>query len=171
MQLLGTYDHKLGKYYPGVAVCPPHVQKQKRRRDNYRYTNLLEIDFNKLPVDTFAVVPVVCDVSPRSAEFPGVHLQLDVAVHNIEENIRRMFDSGVAEEFRDAHKPDLDPNVLPAHVDANFLDQNWTHVESFFVERTSTLKNNLGEGPTYTINHNQTRSQTVELTNRSSYVP
>ena len=197
MQLLGTYDHKLGKYFPGVAVCPPHVQKQKRRRDNHRYANLLEVDFNKLPVDTFAVVPVVCDVSPRSAEFPGVHLQLDVAVNNIEQNIRRLFDSGIDDEFKDSETVESslqeqfdvesewvgadeaerkqsqvpDPNVLPAHVDANFLDLNWTHVESFFVERTSTLPKHLGEGPKYNIDQNQTRSQTVGLAKRSSYIP
>ena len=200
MQLLGSYDHKLGKYFPGVVVCPPHAQKQKRRRDTHRYSNILEIDFNKLPVDTFAVVPVVCDVSPRTAEFPGVHLQLDVAVNSMEENFRRAFESATQSAYADSEshvsslqeqfdvkdawvpppadddeeinrhfKPDA--SVLPAHVDVEFLDKNWTHVESFFVERNSTLPNCKGQGPQYTINDNQTRSRTIPLSNRSSYVP
>ena len=194
MQLLGTYDHKLGKYFPGVVVCPPHNQRQKRRRDNHRYSNILEIDFNKLPVDTFAVVPVVCDVSPRTAEFPGVHLQLDVAVNSTEENIRRAFESvskfddsdsqmsSVEEQFdvQDAWEPPiinehmtvkLEESVLPAHVDFEFVDKNWTHVESFFLERASTLPIGVGDGPQYSINYNQTRCRTVPLNNRSSYVP
>ena len=64
MQIIGTYDVSLGKYLPGLDIGFDYFTKKERESDYYlKRTNLIEIDFNKLPDNLFAIVPVFLDDS------------------------------------------------------------------------------------------------------------
>ena len=76
MQVLGTYDVSLRKYIPGLDLGPDflrratqhHSQQQPsplKQKDEqyYNHANVLEINFNELPKQVFAIVPMFLDES------------------------------------------------------------------------------------------------------------
>jgi hypothetical protein len=183
MQLIGTYDHKLGKNCPGISVCPPHLHKRKRRPDDHRFANLFEIEFSKLPEEVFAIVPVIYDDSPLPAEFPELQLQCDLSLSEItlpkkasgrrdsywmtntlEEDseatpLHGQFDVSDAPSHW-ALLEQVGPSmstVAPSHVE--LLDTSWTHLESFFATRQASFEHpNLTGPPKMKISPQQTKS-------------
>ena len=74
MQVIGTYDVSLRKYIPGLDLGPdflrretPHQPQQSTAQHNdehyYNHANVLEINFNDLPKQVFAIVPMFMDES------------------------------------------------------------------------------------------------------------
>ena len=64
MQIIGTYDVSLGKYLPGLDIGFDYFNRKERENSFYsKRTNLIEIDFTKLPDNLFAIVPVFLDDS------------------------------------------------------------------------------------------------------------
>jgi hypothetical protein len=98
LQLLGTYDHKSKAFFPGLTICPPAPQappfasavaatataarKQRKKRSSLdtSVANLFEIDLNSLPLETFAIIPVLYDDTPQGAQFPEMNFQFDLSV-------------------------------------------------------------------------------------------
>ena len=187
MQLLGTFDHKLGKHCPGITVCPPHLNKRKRRSDDHRFANLFEVDFAKLPPDVFAIVPVIYDDSPMQAKFPELHLQFDLSLSEIAVTTSKggrrdsYWMSNACEDddseatplhgqfdvanvpsrwhlLEQVGSPTSMSTLLPSHVDQ--MDNSWTHLESFFATRTASLQSpNLHGPPDVAINPQETQSR------------
>ena len=80
MQVLGTYDVSLRKYIPGLDLGPDFVRRETLRQQQqqqqqqqtpahqkdeqyYNHANVLEINFNELPKQVFAIVPMFLDES------------------------------------------------------------------------------------------------------------
>jgi hypothetical protein len=64
MQLMGTFDCAVGVFIPGLVMTPAFLTKKiAKSKLSFNRANLMEIDFNKLPPESFAVVPVFMDES------------------------------------------------------------------------------------------------------------
>jgi hypothetical protein len=167
MQLLGTYEHQTKEFYPGLTICPPHLpqtlkKKKQRGVSSSTMANLFEIDLNALPMETFAIVPVLSDDCPLGAKFPEMNFQFDLSVTNegggssspplspvhTGSNHSRAY--WMASEFDQPSestpfhdlfdvKREIDQSLLgpPEHVVD--LDPGWTHVESYFCTRDTLI--------------------------------
>jgi hypothetical protein len=64
MQIMGTYDCTSGMFMPGLTLTPAFLTKKiAKSKLKFNRANLMEIEFNRLPPETFAVVPVLLDES------------------------------------------------------------------------------------------------------------
>jgi hypothetical protein len=170
LQLLGTYDHKSKDFYPGLVICPLHLQatKKKKRSIDTTLTNLFEVDLHSLPLETFAIVPVLYDDTPHGAQFPEMNFQFDLSVtesrsmtfrEDSTSSDSQCVGGGIQRDgpywlpTTELEQPseatpihdlfeverDQDPMVIAAPDHVVDLDPGWTHVESYFCHRPTMI--------------------------------
>lgn len=152
MQLLGSYDYRLCQSIPGIEVCFQSERKFKRLdfRDKTS-ANLFSVEFESLPSEAFAIVPVLYDSSPPPAQFPKLDILCNLSLFGFLGEDTRMM-----EEEDDNDSSSMDSEESEAITEQNSKTDEWFNYDTFPVSRI-TRNDDTGDvnKVNYTVRHGQ----------------